>query len=60
MKKPYYQCVKSADRKYYYRRHGFFFISKNPGCFTSGKIIQAFKIKQLHEYVGKIITAREV
>ena len=46
MKKPYYQYVKNADRKHcdYYRRHGFFFISKNPGCFTSGKIIQAFKI----------------
>ena len=56
MKKPYYQYVKNTDRKYcdYYRRHGFFFISKNPGCFTSGKIIQAFKIKQLHEYVRKI------
>ena len=40
MKKPYYQYVKNTDRKYcdYYRRHGFFFISKNPGCFTSVKL----------------------
>ena len=53
MKKPYYQCVKSADRKYYYRRHGFFFISKNPGCFTSGKIIQAFKINNYMSMWGK-------
>ena len=55
MKKPYYQYVKNTDRKYcdYYRRHGFFFISKNPGCFTTSKIIQAFRTKQLHEYVGK-------